>query len=315
MNTKRPVTLSQKTPHSGAKCTTPPPPQSVPETLPPPGGGFWYIFGGCTGGFWYILGGCLVLSRGVLCFFFWGSFGQLRVSRSFGNEHFRVFPNVSESELDLLIPKIPNISEYEKGEHSGFGGIRGGSPVLWGMYSSMVHTLSTLGFSSVNTSMSVPTPDEVPSEQAQKLAPSGKQPSQASKFGKHMTTAKRAAQFPNNMTVRNDGAEMWCMHCGVRVQYEDENLAVQHTKRKPHQRLKKEGKLSIFAPRTATLKPEEQGAAVEQEQHGQNTSSTATPTKRKTPTLVQQQEADMQQMMAQLNQAANITDIFVAAAL
>ena len=46
-----------------------------------------------------------------------------------------MLPNISESELDLLIPNIPNISEYEKGEHSGFGGIRGGSPVLWGMYS------------------------------------------------------------------------------------------------------------------------------------------------------------------------------------
>ena len=47
----------------------------------------------------------------------------------------RIFPNISESELNLLIPNIPNISEYETGEHSGFGGIRGGSPVLWGMYS------------------------------------------------------------------------------------------------------------------------------------------------------------------------------------
>ena len=41
--------------------------------------------------------------------------GQYRVSRSFGNEYFRVLPNISESELDLLIPNIlnvPNISEY-----------------------------------------------------------------------------------------------------------------------------------------------------------------------------------------------------------
>ena len=38
--------------------------------------------------------------------------GLCRVSRSFRNEYFRVFRNISESELDLLIPNIPNISEY-----------------------------------------------------------------------------------------------------------------------------------------------------------------------------------------------------------
>ena len=34
------------------------------------------------------------------------------VSHWFGNEYFRIFPNISESELDLLIPNIPNISEH-----------------------------------------------------------------------------------------------------------------------------------------------------------------------------------------------------------
>ena len=58
-----------------------------------------------------------------------------------------------------------------------------------------------------------------------------------------MTAAKRAAQFPDDMTVRNNSAEMWCIHCGVAVQYEDKIFAVQHIKGKTHQRLKKEGKL------------------------------------------------------------------------
>ena len=35
-----------------------------------------------------------------------------RVSRRFGNECFRMFPNISEPQLDLLIPNIPNIPDY-----------------------------------------------------------------------------------------------------------------------------------------------------------------------------------------------------------
>ena len=74
--------------------------------------------------------------------------------------------------------------------------------------------------------------------------------------------------------------------------------AKQHTKGKTHQRLKKEGKLVNFAPGpAAALKPEQQGTAVEQEQQGPDTSSTATPTKRKiAPFAQQQQQADMQQI-------------------
>ena len=61
---------------------------------------------------------------------------------------------------------------------------------------------------------------------------------------------------------------------------------MKHIKEKMHQRLKKEGKLVNFAPGPAALQPEQQGTAVEQEQQGPNTSSTATPTKRKTPIAV-----------------------------
>ena len=83
MNTKKPPTLYQKTPRSGAKCTKKTP-QNVPEsslrgrvgTFLGLYGGFWVHFGGFFGFwrevFWYILRFFWYISRGFMVSFLGG---------------------------------------------------------------------------------------------------------------------------------------------------------------------------------------------------------------------------------------------------
>ena len=58
---------------------------------------------------------------------------------------------------------------------------------------------------------------------------------QAPTHGKHMAAAKRAAQFSDDMEVRNDGAEMWC-NIVVYLCNMMKNFAIKHIKRGAHQR-------------------------------------------------------------------------------
>ena len=44
--------------------------------------------------------------------------------------------------------------------------------------------------------------------------------------GKNMTARKRAAEFQDDMEVRDD--KMWCKHCGTVVKFEEKIYAVRH---------------------------------------------------------------------------------------
>ena len=85
------------------------------------------------------------------------------------------------------------------------------------------------------------TTDEFPSEDLQQ----GTEPTKASRRpqqrGKHMTACKRAAQIPDDMESRNNGCEMWCIHCHVPVNYLKKSYATGHIKGATHKKHKKEG--------------------------------------------------------------------------
>ena len=67
------------------------------------------------------------------------------------------------------------------------------------------------------------TTDEFPSEDLEQ----GTEPTKASwrpqQRGRHMTACKLAAQFPDDMESRNNGSEMWCIHCHVPVNYREKS--------------------------------------------------------------------------------------------
>ena len=58
--------------------------------------------------------GCLYYTGGVkfCCTVVATKTFPLSLQQWFGNEYFRICPNISESEPGLLIPTIPNITEY-----------------------------------------------------------------------------------------------------------------------------------------------------------------------------------------------------------
>ena len=127
---------------------------------------------------------------------------RIRIFLNF-SEYFQTRRRADNSEYSR---PFRNISKYQKSGVLGFGLVY---PLPFALLSFECLDFVAPLHSSVSAS------DELPSEQAQQATQSAKQPR---KRGTKMTEAKRAAQFSDDMEVRNNGAQMWCKHCGLLVQ-------------------------------------------------------------------------------------------------
>ena len=104
----------------------------------------------------------------------------------------RIFPNISQPELDLPIPNMLNISEHQMGFRVSGGHGEGFLCCRIGVRCAL---LPPQFYSILRTSMSAATSDEFPSEEAQQATRLGKQPSQPRQCSKHMTSAKWLLEF------------------------------------------------------------------------------------------------------------------------
>lgn len=78
-----------------------------------------------------------------------------------------------------------------------------------------------------------------------------------------MTPQKRAAQYRDVLEVRNGGTELWCVPCGVKVDYKEKCSAERHVESKCHKKMKLENPRVVKEPgASAPLKEEDEDAGV-----------------------------------------------------